>query len=397
MKSNYKPIGELVERIDERNIDGKVTTLVGVSIDKCFIKSVANTIGTDLTKYKLIRKKDFAVSLMQVSRDEKIPVAMQTDYDIAIMSPAYPIFRVADENIILPEYLDLWFKRSEFDREAAFIAVGGVRGSMPWEEFCRMEVLVPSIEKQRKIVKAYKTITDRITLKQQINDNLEAAVKAIFKSWFIDFENLNSTFTQSKYGLIPEKWHYELLGNLCECVTKGTTPTTLGKEFTESGINFIKGECINDDHSFNKSMFAYIDEETDEILKRSRILENDIVFTIAGTLGKFALVDSSVTPANTNQAVAIIRTSKIPPEMLYSFFIGEWQVEFYKKNTQQAVQANLSLTTIKNLPILLPDEDNKNRYLRTITPFISRIKRNFAEIQRLRNLQAILLQTISSR
>ena len=174
MKSNYIPIGQLVEKVDERNIDGTVTNLVGVSIDKCFIKSVANTIGTDLTKYKIIKRKDFAVSLMQVSRDEKIPVAMQNDYDIAIMSPAYPIFRVADENIILPEYLDLWFKRTEFDREAAFIAVGGVRGSMPWEEFCRMEVLVPDIEKQRKIVKAYKTITDRIALKQRINDNLAA-------------------------------------------------------------------------------------------------------------------------------------------------------------------------------------------------------------------------------
>ena len=111
---------------------------------------------------------------MQVSRDEKIPVAMQNDYDIAIMSPAYPIFRVADESVILPEYLDLWFKRTEFDREATFIAVGGVRGSMPWEDFCRMKVLVPDIEKQRKIVKAYKTINDRIALKQRINDNLAA-------------------------------------------------------------------------------------------------------------------------------------------------------------------------------------------------------------------------------
>lgn len=180
MKSSYKPIGDLVERIDERNTDGSVKDLVGVSIDKCFIKSVANTIGTDLTKYKLIRKKDFAVSLMQVSRDEKIPVAMQTGYDVAIMSPAYPIFRVADESIILPEYLDLWFKRSEFDREAAFIAVGGVRGSMPWEEFCRMEVLVPSIEQQHKIVKAYKAITDRIALKQRINDNLETILATRF-------------------------------------------------------------------------------------------------------------------------------------------------------------------------------------------------------------------------
>lgn len=169
----YKTIEELVTRIDERNSDGTVSELIGVSIDKCFIKSVANTNGTDLSKYKIIRKNDFAVSLMQVSRDGKIPVARLEEYEEAIMSPAYPIFRVKDKNIILPEYLEMWFKRPEFDREAAFIAVGGVRGSMPWEEFAKMKLPVPPIEKQRKIVNAYKIVTDRIALKQKINEDFE--------------------------------------------------------------------------------------------------------------------------------------------------------------------------------------------------------------------------------
>lgn len=213
----------------------------------------------------------------------------------------------------------------------------------------------------------------------------------------MDFDAVDNTeFVQSQYGQIPQNWRYELLGDLCECVTKGTTPTTLGKDFTDSGINFIKGESINDDHSFNKAMFAHIDEETDNLLKRSRILENDIVFTIAGTLGKFALVDSSVVPANTNQAVAIIRTNKISPEMLYSYFIGEWQVEFYKKNTQQAVQANLSLTTIKDLPILLPDADGQKRYMYLVEPFIKAMRTNFAEVERLSELQNQLLTRLSS-
>ena len=93
----YKTIEELVTRVDERNSDGTVSELIGVSIDKCFIKSVANTNGTDLSKYKIIRKNDFAVSLMQVSRDGKIPVARLEEYEEAIMSPAYPIFRVKDK------------------------------------------------------------------------------------------------------------------------------------------------------------------------------------------------------------------------------------------------------------------------------------------------------------
>ena len=180
----YKTIEELVTRVDERNNDGIVSELIGVSIDKCFIKSVANTNGTDLSKYKIIRKNDFAVSLMQVSRDGKIPVARLEEYEEAIMSPAYPIFRVKDNNIILPEYLEMWFKRPEFDREAAFIAVGGVRGSMPWEEFAKMKLPVPPIEKQRKIVNAYKIVTDRIALKQKINDNLEATLGTLYKEYF---------------------------------------------------------------------------------------------------------------------------------------------------------------------------------------------------------------------
>jgi len=174
MKSNYKTIGDLVERVDIKNTDGKVENLIGVSIEKRFIPSVANTIGTDLTKYKIIKKDEFAVSLMQVSRDAKIPIACLKEYEAAIMSPAYSIFKVKDTSIVLPDYLDLWFKRSEFDREAAFIAVGGVRGSMPFEEFSRIKVLVPPIEEQLAIVNNYKVITDRIELKKQINNNLAA-------------------------------------------------------------------------------------------------------------------------------------------------------------------------------------------------------------------------------
>jgi type I restriction enzyme S subunit len=96
------------------------------------------------------------------------------------MSPAYPIFRVKDTSIVLPEYLEMWFMRPEFDREASFIAVGGVRGSMPWEDFANMKLPVPSIEEQREIVNSYKTLTDRIALKKQINDNLAEYLNCIY-------------------------------------------------------------------------------------------------------------------------------------------------------------------------------------------------------------------------
>ena len=397
MKEGYRLLGDFIRQVDVRNTDGKEENLLGVSVQKMFIPSIANTVGTDFTKYKVVKRGQFTYIPDTSRRGDKIGIALLTDYDEGLVSNIYTVFEVKDENELLPEYLMLWFSRPEFDRYARFKSHGSVREIMDWDEMCKVELPVPSIDKQRSIVKAYQTITERIDLKRRINDNLEKTIKAVFKSWFLDFDAFDGVeLVQSQYGLIPNGWHYELLGNLCDCVTKGTTPTTLGKDFTDTGINFIKGESINDDHSFNKTLFAHIDDKTDELLKRSRIYVNDIVFTIAGTLGKFALVDSSVVPANTNQAVAIIRTSKIMPAMLYSYFIGEWQVEFYKRNTQQAVQANLSLGTIKDLPILLPDSKGQDRYMQLVTPLIVGMQNNFSEIERLYELQNQLLARLSS-
>ena len=396
MKEGYRLLGDFIQPVDERNRDLKVDYLLGVSISKQFIPSIANIVGTDLSSYKIVRTGQFAYGPVTSRNGEKISIALLRDKD-CIISSSYTVFEVVNKNALDPEYLMLWFSRPEFDRYARYMSHGSVREIFDWDELCKVELPVPSIDKQRSIVKAYQTITERIELKRRINDNLEKTIKAVFKSWFLDFDAFDGVeLVQSQYGLIPNGWHYELLGNLCDCVTKGTTPTTLGKDFTDTGINFIKGESINDDHSFNMTLFAHIDDKTDELLKRSRIYVNDIVFTIAGTLGKFALVDSSVVPANTNQAVAIIRTSKIMPAMLYSYFIGEWQVEFYKRNTQQAVQANLSLGTIKDLPILLPDSKGQDRYMQLVTPLIVGMQNNFSEIERLYELQNQLLARLSS-
>ncbi len=154
-KANYSSIGQLIRIVDERNRDGKISKLSGLTIAKRFIPSVANTTGTDLSSYKIIRKNRFACSLMQVSRDGKFPIAVYSYDTPAIMSPAYPIFEVANPRVILPEYLMMWFSRPEFDREACFYAVGGVRGSLEWEDFCNMRIPVPDIDEQRRIVAEY--------------------------------------------------------------------------------------------------------------------------------------------------------------------------------------------------------------------------------------------------
>jgi len=188
MRSNYKPIGDYIHLVDERNKDLKVTRLLGLSISKEFIRSVANTVGTDMRNYKIIRKNQFACSTMQVRRDRKMPVALLTDFDEAIISQAYPIFEIHDKNQILPEYLMMWFSRAEFDRHAEFLAVGGVRGTLEWEDFLAMELPVPSIEKQQEIVKEFNVVKNRIALNEQLNRNLEETAQALYKLWFVDFE-----------------------------------------------------------------------------------------------------------------------------------------------------------------------------------------------------------------
>lgn len=234
-----------------------------------------------------------------------------------------------------------------------------------------IKVYIPvDIEEQRKIASILSALDDKIELNNRINENLESQAQAIFKSWFVDFEPFG--------GVMPEDMREVPLNELCEIVTKGTTPTTIGKHFSDKGINFLKAESILQNHSFDRNKFAHIDNDTHKVLKRSIIKEGDIVFTIAGTLGRFALVDNTIIPANTNQAVAIIRANKnvISSEYLYSFFIGNWHNEYYAKRVQQAVQANLSLATIKSLPIFVLSNKDMMRYNDLVTPICKAMKAN---------------------
>ena len=199
MKSNYKRIGDYIEEVDIRNQQGQALELWGVSIDKKYIKSVANIIGTDLSKYKIVSKNCFVCSLMQVSRDEKIPVARWDNETDAIVSPAYKVFKIKDEKSVLPKYVDLWFKRAEFDREASYYGVGGVRGSLEWEDFCDMKLPIPSIEEQQKIVDAYETIEKRIAIKKKINENLLNVLLSLFER---EYESKNDNASMIKLSEI---------------------------------------------------------------------------------------------------------------------------------------------------------------------------------------------------
>ncbi|MFQ9903671.1 MAG: restriction endonuclease subunit S [Gallintestinimicrobium sp.] len=195
MKEGYRLLGDFIQPVDERNRDLKVDYLLGVSISKQFIPSIANIVGTDLSSYKIVRTGQFAYGPVTSRNGEKISIALLQDKD-CIISSSYTVFEVTDNERLDPEYLMLWFSRPEFDRYTRYMSHGSVREIFDWDELCKVELPVPSIEKQRGIVKAYNTITDRIELKRKINDNLEAVLAASHSKMFFSMD----TSEHSKLG-----------------------------------------------------------------------------------------------------------------------------------------------------------------------------------------------------
>lgn len=173
MRTDYKTLGNYIQLVDTRNRDLAVTNLLGVSIEKKFIPSIANIVGTDLSSYKVVRTGQFAYGPVTSRNGEKISIAY-LDGEDCIISSSYSVFEVSNKEELDPEYLMLWFRRPEFDRYARYKSHGSVREIFDWNELCMVELPVPDIEEQKKIVKAYKAITDRIALMKRINDNLAA-------------------------------------------------------------------------------------------------------------------------------------------------------------------------------------------------------------------------------
>lgn len=181
MSANYKKLGDFIQPVDVRNSDLKVSHLLGVSVEKRFIESIANTIGTDFSKYKIVKKGQFTYIPDTSRRGDKIGIALLTDFDEGLVSNIYTVFEITDTTKLLPEYLMLWFSRPEFDRYARYKSHGSVREIFDWDEMCRVELPVSDLKEQEKIVNTYKAITKRIQLKQKINENLEKTALCLFE------------------------------------------------------------------------------------------------------------------------------------------------------------------------------------------------------------------------
>lgn len=210
MKLNYKQLRELVDNFDRRNKYLETSEVLGISIDKEFMPSVANTIGTDLSNYKLIKKNEFACNPMHVGRDERFPVSLYRKDNSAIVSPAYFMFKIKDKNEVLPEFLMLIFKRDDFDRNCWFRTDGSVRGGITWDDLCQIEIPVPSIAEQQKLVDAYNAIEKRIQIKKKINEKLEETAQLIYRESIRDKESNGKLFdiAEITMGQSPEGSSY---------------------------------------------------------------------------------------------------------------------------------------------------------------------------------------------
>jgi len=422
MRSNYKKLGPHIREVNVRNDGNKTDTLLGVSTQKIFIDSIANTIGTDFKSYKVVKRRQFTYVADTSRRGDRIGIALLETHDECLVSPIYTVFEIIDHDDLLPEYLMMWFRRPEFDRYARFKSHGSVREIFGWEEMCDVDLPIPSIEKQRASIEEYHTVVDRIALNERLSQMLEETAQAIYKHWFVDFEFPISTDYAASVGKpeldskpykssggemvfnevlkqeIPKAWNVVFLGDVCETVTKGTTPEKMFSIKKPEYITYIKGESITETHGIDEETVVYIDEATNRSLERSIIRNHDILFSIAGTLGKFALVDERVLPANCNQAVAIIRIDeeKLGHAFVMGCLLSRWQALFFAKNTQQAVQANLSLETICSLPLLMPPAPLLEKITMLSSAIVRSLQGSNIETELLKALAITILEKLAS-
>ena len=367
------PLSNLIKWVDTRNKGVISTNLLGINIEKYFMPSVANVIGTDLSSYKVIGESYFACNPMHVGRDEKMPIALYDKKEPSIVSPAYFVFKVIDEQIINPEYLMLWFKRPEFDREVWFHTDGSVRGGITWEELLEMKIPVPSHDRQLEIVNQYKNIEKRISLLRQLNDNLVEIARATL---------LNAIASDNN----PI---FKSIDSICLEVKAGGTPSRANPKYWENGnIAWIKnGEVKNNIILSTEEMISEkgLKESSAKLVKKGSVLM--AMYCVSIPQLAIANID-----ATTNQAVcAMTLKNELMSSYLYYYlmFLGQKLVN----NANGSAQVNLSKEQISNYQIQILDIEllkslnlDKNIKQRTLL---------LKEIDELYKLKNILISKLS--
>ena len=382
-KAEYKRLGDYIREVNVRNRELKVTKPMGINIDKHFMPSVANVIGTDLSTYKLVSRMQFACNLMHVGRDEKIPIAMLTENKPIIVSPAYFVFEVIESNVLLPEYLMMWFRRKEFDRNAWFYTDADVRGGMSKEALLDMRLPIPSITRQREIVSEYETLTNRIRLNNQMILHLEATAQALYRKTFvdnIDKENL------------PEGWRMGTLGDLCIINTDNISSKDNNKE-----IDYLDSSSVTENQF---DVYQHLIVGKDEIPSRAKrkVKTNDIVYsTVRPNLKHYGIITGDVSNVVVSTAFAVIRsnTPKISNELLYLILTDEAVTDTLQGIAEMSKATYPSITpeNIKELKVTLPQQmDNGFSQLNwSLKQIFDNIAVIHKENEKLMELQSLLL------
>ena len=348
MKEGYRLLGDFIQPVDERNKELKVDYLLGVSISKQFIPSIANIVGTDLSNYKIVRTGQFAYGPVTSRNGEKISIALLRDKD-CIISSSYTVFKVTDNERLDPEYLMLWFSRPEFDRYARYMSHGSVREIFDWDELCKVELPVPSIEKQRSIVKAYNTITDRIELKRKINDNLEAVLAASHSKMFFS----KDTSEHSKLG---------------ELMTFGNGKS---RPKTDGPIPVYGGNGV----------LSYTDHHN---------IENAVLIGRVGAYCGSVYLEQGICWVSDN---AIFAKSKITKDEFFDYFLLK-RLNLFNHHVGTGQQL-LTQEILNNIEVPKPVTEQIELFNRKATSIFETIFTNSREIIRLQELSDLLLSRLA--
>ena len=402
MQSNYKRLGDYIQEVNIRNKDLKQYPLLGVSIKKEMIISIANTVGTDMSTYKIIQKNQFAYGPVTSRNGDKISIALSCE-EKALLSQAYVVFET--NNLLLPEYLMMWFRRPEFDRYARYKSHGSAREIFDWQEMSEVILPIPSLEKQQEMVNEYHTIQNRINLNNQLIAKLEETAQTIYKQWFVDFEfpfdfaqgkpSENGKPYKSNGGKmvwceelekeIPEGWEVIPIKDFCKEMKNGATPSRDYLEYWNSkDIPWIKtGEVSN---NILLDAEEYISELGHKNSSTKLLPINTVLMAMYGaTAGQVAFLKFETT---TNQACCAMICDTIEEASLLYFYLLTNQNEIANMAIGGA-QPNLSKNIIEELPIILPNDNIFRDFPLKI--IIESLENYTRQTQKLEELKELLL------
>lgn len=393
MKEGYRLLGDFIQPVDERNRDLKVDYLLGVSISKQFIPSIANIVGTDLSSYKIVRTGQFAYGPVTSRNGEKISIALLRDKD-CIISSSYTVFEVVNKNALDPEYLMLWFSRPEFDRYARYMSHGSVREIFDWDELCKVELPVPSIDKQRSIVKAYQTITERIELKRRINDNLEATIQAAFDKAFHD-AGVSLPETIIKQNKVPQGWTDATVGDFASVQTGPFGSQLHNEDYVESGTPIITVEHMDGKYIAHRNLPLVSQNDVDR-LRKYDLHTGDIVFSRVGSVDRAVMVSQH--EDGWLFSGRCLRVRPYDPNTGSYFLWWFNQPVIRQLVTASAVGAtmpSINTSILNSIRIVFPQKDIVTQFCKMADGLIEIIATNLEEIRKLNDAREYIQLSLS--